>query len=155
MNSLKFDADCLRNRYVLRRLWLPAFMMAGISFLSGTAGPQAGSWSFVGLDKIGHFVVFGLLGIAWSRCLRLPGPDWHRLVLATALTACFGLLDELHQFHNPERFFEWADLLADAIGAGVGTAAYLHIRPLQSFLELEFREFTRLISRRNPPESAE
>ena len=154
MNSLKFDAQRLRSRYVLRRLWVPAFMMTGISLLSGTAGPQVGSWSFVGIDKVGHFVVFGLIGIAWCRSLQADAPAWRRLLLATGLTTCFGLLDELHQFHNPERFFEWADLLADAGGALFSGAAYLYIKPLQSLLELEFRQCLRLRFQRTRPELA-
>jgi hypothetical protein len=155
MTSIASTRKSLRERYQLGRLWVPAFMMAGISYLSGTSGVQVGSWSFVGIDKIGHFVVFGLLGIAWSRCLAPGASNWRRLFLATFLTTGFGLLDELHQFHNPVRFFEWGDLLADACGAFFSAAAYLYIKPLQSFLELEFRQFMRLRSKSFHPELAE
>ncbi|NDV62512.1 hypothetical protein G0Q06_08625 [Puniceicoccales bacterium CK1056] len=134
-------SESLLAHAIMHRAWVPVFMMIGISLLSGTAGVQVGAWSFVGIDKVGHFVVFGLLGIAWSRCLSSQLPAGRRLLLATFLTTLFGFLDELHQFHNPERYFEWADLLADACGAFALAASYLYIRPWQTFLELDFRHF--------------
>jgi hypothetical protein len=140
---------------ILPRVWVPVFMMIGISLLSGSAGVQVGAWSFVGIDKVGHFVVFGLLGIAWSRSLSTRLPASRRLLLATFLTALFGLLDELHQFHNPERYFEWADLLADAFGAFVLAASYLYLRPLQTFLELDFRQFLFLLFGSKPAKCVE
>lgn len=108
-----------------------------------------GSLSFVGIDKLGHLVVFGLLGIAWARCLRPPVWTFpRRLLAATLLTTSFGLLDELHQFTNPERSFEWTDLAADFLGALLASAAYLRIRPLQAFLEVNFKDLGRLMSHR-------
>jgi VanZ family protein len=135
-----------RSRVWKSRLWVPVFMMLGISLLSGTAGVQMGSLSFTGVDKVGHLVVFGLLGIAWARCL--PSPSWtrhRRLLLATVLTTGFGLLDEIHQYTNPERYFEWGDLAADFAGAFLATTAYLWIGPLRAFLEVDFKGVGRLM----------
>lgn len=132
-------------RWKARRLWVPVFMMAGITLLSGSAGVQMGRLSFTGVDKLGHLVVFGLLGIAWVRCLGpAAGATPVRLMTAVLLATVFGLLDELHQFHNPERYFEWGDLLADFAGSFLATAAYLYIRPLQALLETNFRQGERL-----------
>lgn len=137
-----------RERFLRKgRLWVPLFMMAGISLLSGSAGVQLGSWSFVGMDKLGHLVIFGLLGIAWARCLPLGAE--HRLgtlLVATGLTAFFGLLDELHQYTNPLRYFEWADLVADFAGALLAATAYLYLAPLQALLEVKIRRPARLNS---------
>ncbi|HKJ91283.1 MAG TPA: VanZ family protein [Oceanipulchritudo sp.] len=127
-----------------RRLGLPLFMMAGISILSGSAGVDTGGVTFPGMDKVAHFLVFGLLGIAWA---RVPGKETARivrLVMAVALVGGFGLIDEAHQLHNPARQFEWADLLADLAGAlGLG-GAYLYCRPFRDLMELDFRYGQRL-----------
>lgn len=122
---------------VKSRLWVPVFMMVGISLLSGTAGPQVGSLSFTGMDKVGHLVVFALLGIAWARCLRLEhftkATSW---LLAVGLSTAFGLMDELHQYTNPVRLFEWGDLFADFLGACLGAALYLRVKRLRELLEM-------------------
>jgi VanZ family protein len=145
----KQDSEPASSRHAVRRsrLWVPLFMMVGISLLSGSAGVQMGPLSFTGIDKLGHLVVFGLLGIAWARCLSASA--WsrrRRLLAATLLTTGFGLLDELHQFTNPQRYFEWADLAADFAGALFATAAYLWIGPLQALLEVNFKGAGRLMS---------
>lgn len=125
---------CLLRR---DRLWLPLFTMLGITLLSGTAGPQTGPVQFVGMDKVGHVVVFGLLSVAVARCFvsgRGTRPLFIGLV-AFAVTTGFGGLDEWHQFHNPQRRFEWADLVADAVGAVLGATAYLRFAGLRHWLE--------------------
>ena len=137
------------------RLWVPFFMMAGISILSGSAGVELGGWSFAGIDKLGHLVVFGLLGIAWVRSFRPAA--WNsrrRFLYALLLAAGFGLLDELHQYRNPLRSFEWADLLADILGAGGGCLAYLGLPRLRRLLEVNLREVWCLLSAGKGPQSA-
>lgn len=118
-----------------RKLWVPFFMMAGITLLSGSAGPSTGGISFTGMDKLGHFVVFGLLGVAWARVFFggiRPLAAWIFAVLAATI---FGYLDELHQYTNPLRLFEWYDLLADFLGALAGAACYVYWSWLRSLLE--------------------
>ena len=53
---------------------------------------------------------------------------WRRVALRhVALTICFGAIygasDELHQYFNPPRNVEVADVMADTIGAGAAAAA--------------------------------
>lgn len=137
----------IRKYFVIKHLWAPFFIMIGISILSGSAGIQTGGWSFTGMDKVGHLVVFGMLGVAWIRCL-----DEHVMVqsrrwaVAVVLTVLFGLGDELHQYQNPLRTFEWADLLADLVGAMLATFLYLRYEWIQKILEFKIGESLRLRS---------
>jgi uncharacterized protein YfiM (DUF2279 family) len=128
-------------------LWSPLAMMVTISLFSGTAGVQLHGWSFIGIDKLGHFVIFGLLGVAWARGFRSAGfKMWQVFVFSVGLTTLFGFLDELHQYTNPLRSFEWADLMADFVGAATGTALYNGVRWVRLLLELEFKDLARLRS---------
>jgi hypothetical protein len=121
--------------------------MTAISLFSGSAGVQLGDWSFVGIDKLGHLAVFGLLGIAWTRALQpLRKPANGTWLLAVCLTGGFGLLDELHQYTNPLRYFEWADLLADIAGAALAAGLYLKAGPFRRLLEVDLRAVLRLRS---------
>ncbi len=89
------------------------------------------------MDKIGHVVVFGLLAVAVARCFTTEGGmrAIHIGLVAIAVTTGFGGLDEWHQLHNPLRQFEWADLLADALGAVLGAFLYLRFSGLRQRLE--------------------
>ncbi|MEX0323393.1 MAG: VanZ family protein [Puniceicoccaceae bacterium] len=139
----------------LNRLWIPVFMMVGISILSGTAGVQVDSWSFVGIDKLAHFLVFGLLGIAWIRCLEgmtLSSPK--KLLIAVGLTTLFGMADEFHQAHNPLRTFEWADAIADFVGAIFWVSCYIWIGFFRKLLEIKIYHFPRLRSTAEDSDSA-
>lgn len=125
-------------------------MMLGISVLSESAGIQTGGWSFAGMDKLGHLAVFGLLGIAWVRSFdnRCLSPA-KRLMLAVLLATGFGMLDEVHQYHNPLRTFEWADLLADFAGSVIACCCYVWLKPLRQLLETEILQSLRLRSPNN------
>ena len=131
----------------LRHLWVPVYIMVGISILSDSAGVEVGSWSFAGLDKIAHFFIFGLLGVAWVRCFPAEALSGRRrFILAVALTALFGLGDEMHQAYNPLRMFEWADAIADVSGALVFVSAYLRLNFFRRLLEMTLSEGVCLIS---------
>jgi VanZ family protein len=116
--------------------------MAGVALLSGSPGVQAPGISFTGVDKVGHIVVYGLLAVAWVRWLRLRRPAAGAGLWAIFLTLAFGGIDESIQATNPHRFFEWADLLADGVGAVAGTYFYSRSRVLRTLLEwrIPFKE---------------
>lgn len=101
-------------------------MATTILFASGTAGPSLQPLDWLpSKDKLGHFLVFGLLA---THLLRALPPRPGRAVLVIAGVALFGLLDETRQRLRPDRFFEWADVVADALGAVVATTLYARSR---------------------------
>lgn len=98
------------------RLLAFAFMavVAGLA-LSPSPPPIADT----GWDKLNHLLAFTSLA-ACSR-LGFPGPASRALLVAAGLIA-FGGAIELLQPLVGGRMREWADLLADVIGTGIGIA---------------------------------
>lgn len=75
---------------------------------------------FVASDKVWHLIAFGLVQVTHIRAGRYlwPTVPWRRAILVSMLTAtALGGLLELWQFLLPHRSAEWADLLADGVGA--------------------------------------
>jgi VanZ family protein len=71
-------------------------------------------------DHAGHFVGYGMLGVAALRAFA--GADWDRLaaavcVRAWTLAAVYGATDEFHQRFVPGRSPAVDDWVADALGA--------------------------------------
>ena len=62
------------------------------------------------LKKSGHFLVYALLWLLWSRALARP---W----LAFAIVLAYALSDEFHQLFVPGRHAWWLDVVIDAAGA--------------------------------------
>lgn len=89
-------------------------------------------------DKFIHFAVFGLLGTLWIRRFQSHG-GVRAVLFAWIMTAGFGLVDECTQAFNPVRFFDPADLLADASGAFVAIAAYQSLPCYRRILEIPLR----------------
>jgi VanZ family protein len=100
--------------------------------------------NFIGLDKLGHAIEFGILGlVAANALLTLTGRNqsnrssssqresvWNGAVLIAAL---WGWLDEIHQFWVPGRNTDPSDLLADVIGAAIGAWVLLRwMRPAET-----------------------
>ena len=96
--------------------WVPAVVWAAVLFVL-SAQPAAGlpSVDVPYADKIVHFAVYGVLGLS----LRWPLRRRHWLV-PVAVTALYGITDELHQLLVPGRSFEIADMAADLFGALLG-----------------------------------
>jgi len=104
-------------------LWLPVVLYMAVIFgLSSIAHPPATPG---GSDKVLHALSYGVLG--WLFARALTGGSGDVTLRAVILTVCFGAVygasDELHQYFNPPRAVEAADLLADTIGAGLGAGA--------------------------------
>ncbi len=104
-------------------LWAPVLLyMAVIFALSSISRPPAMPG---GSDKVLHALSYSVLGLLFARALT-GGRDAVTLrvaVLTIGFGALYGASDELHQYFNPPRSVEAADLLADTIGAGLGAGA--------------------------------
>jgi VanZ family protein len=78
-------------------------------------------------DKVAHAVLYTGFGFLVTRALAggFRQPATARIVLAAiAVSAAYGLSDEIHQLFVPGRMFDLRDLAADVAGGGLGSAAW-------------------------------
>jgi len=105
----------------MKRLVAYAPALAWAAFLAGAAGatelpPTPPVPHFDKLAHFGGYAMLGaLLGIGWLYAGRRPGRGW---LLAFALL--LGASDEIRQARMPERHGDFADWVADALGAATG-----------------------------------
>lgn len=90
-----------------------------ISIQSHISGDHMGS-AMVYSDKIVHFAIFGLLAWLLARAVfkeenRFLHHNYFWVILI--FIAIFAIIDEIHQFFIPGRYFELMDWLADVSGA--------------------------------------
>lgn len=101
--------------------WFPALMwMLFVYTLSAqTVLPSPSRFGIT--DKMAHFIVFGVLGLALAygryRSPRRP-PHW----VPIGVGILYGVLDEMHQAFVPRRTPELLDFVADVAGVLVGYA---------------------------------
>ena len=111
-------------------LWLALVVWAGgILWLSSQTPENLPSAAFLTWDKLNHFIAFAVGGWLTASALRLSRPQASvagRIVLAIALVAAFGALDEALQTFTPGRtggdLYDW---IADFLGAIAGALSTL------------------------------
>jgi VanZ family protein len=134
--------------------WVPAVLWAAVIFgLSSISGAQLPAVDLPAADKLAHLVVYAVLG-----ALVLHGVDRRRpppaegeaeakakatakatatgqralrardFAVAIALTTLYGVSDEIHQRWTPNRTPDWHDVVADALGAALGSLALVAMR---------------------------
>ena len=103
----------------LIRVWGPAAAWATVLYVISTLSGFGGVTSFTFADKLAHFVLYAVLGVAlaWG-VSRSPRVVSHGLVLVAG--ALYGVTDEWHQMHVPGRTPEIADWVADITGLLIG-----------------------------------
>jgi VanZ family protein len=72
------------------------------------------------LDWVGHWGLYGILGLLIARAAALREWPWRRLAVAALIVSCGAALDELHQLFIPGRSAEVLDWLSDTIGVTAG-----------------------------------
>lgn len=113
----------LRPRFAAAAAW--AVLIAVLLWTGGPETPPSWIWlealQEAGGDKLGHAGLF--LVQAWLLCrARPPTPAWLGASLAVAVL--FGALTEAVQVPLGDREGELGDLVADALGAAAGVAAF-------------------------------
>ena len=94
--------------------WRWAFWVCALAVLVLSLMPVVPHMPSTGWDKSNHMLAFAVLAV-----LGLWGYPGRMVVLLLGLLAYGGLIEVLQSF-TPDRFAEWADLLADALGLIVG-----------------------------------
>lgn len=107
--------------------------------------------AIINFDKIAHFSIFGLLGTLIARC-----PGVRRFRYAIAIVSLFGISDEFRQSFTPGRSVEFADWMADTLGAATAVALYAFWPWYRRLLEtpLRLRRRTDKTAAIRSPESA-
>lgn len=117
--------------------WIWPVLLAGTIFtLSGSsqiAVPDI-ELSF-SKDKLAHFLVFGLLTTSILRIPYFKKRGWRGALYAALIVIGFGAIDEFRQSFTPGRSVEFADWIADTLGAIVAAIAYRCIHPYRQILE--------------------
>jgi len=121
-----------------RQLLWPVWLMAAITWESVEAVPSVGP-TWLSIDKLAHFGVFGLLATTIARLdqaqhWRLLGALW-----AIVIVSVYGFGDELLQGFTPNRSMEFADWVADTVGAAVAVIVYLRWNRYRRVLETPLR----------------
>ncbi|NBB80529.1 MAG: hypothetical protein GVY36_13980 [Verrucomicrobia bacterium] len=92
-------------------------------------------------DKIGHFLIFGLLATSLLRTPALKSARWPHLLTAVLIAAAFGAFDEFRQSFTPGRSVEFADWIADSLGALVAALVYAKWAGYRRLLEWRKRHW--------------
>ncbi|MBA4070522.1 MAG: hypothetical protein C0497_01605 [Gemmatimonas sp.] len=80
----------------------------------------------VGLDKVAHAALFGVLAVLGAWALEERGRSWWPALVGAV---AFGALTEVQQQLIPSRAMEMGDILADAAGAVIGLAMFAVLAP--------------------------
>lgn len=121
-------------KHNIKQLWyfLPALGWALlIASLSTTSALPSIAWDFLAPDKIGHLVFYAILTglLFWAmaqgqwRVIHLS--KWA-LVTAVVLASGYGIFLELVQANLPHRQFDYADMIANCLGALLAVVIYLY-----------------------------
>ena len=103
-------------------------LATAVFFASGRGTVAAPDW--IGIDKVAHFAVFGLLGILIAR--TQPQGRWW---LGWLIASLYGAADEWRQSFTPGRFVEVADWVADTLGAITAVMIYARWTAWRQLLE--------------------
>jgi VanZ family protein len=131
--------SALRSGLSGQRSWLwPLLLTIAITWETVEAVPSVGP-AWLSFDKLAHFAVFGLLATALARLEQAPrwpllGPLW-----SIVLVSVYGFGDELLQGFTPDRSMEFADWVADTLGAAVAVVVYLRWNGYRRVLEMPLR----------------
>lgn len=101
-------------------LWGPVLLY--MCFIFGLSSLRTTPAMPNGADKVLHALLYSGLGLLLARAqARGLAKVTPRIIAITlACGAVYGISDEFHQYFNPPRAVEAADVVADTIGSGLG-----------------------------------
>lgn len=111
----------LASRWAALSHWLPVLVWLTVMLVM-TSLPDPDRVLGPGLrvrDPTAHTMGYFVLMLLSARLAVFLAGEFRPRVVLYALAACliYAVIDELHQIPVPGRWFAWADLLSDALGA--------------------------------------
>ncbi len=114
--------------------WLgPVALMATIAVASSR--PVVGGPEIPHFDKVVHFFVYGFLGTLFARVRAVRSAPGLGIGWAVVLASAYGIVDEFHQSFTPGRYVEFADWVADTLGAALAVTLYARWAFYRNLLE--------------------
>jgi VanZ family protein len=107
--------------------WLPLILYALLIYLQSAKPTPEQIPSLPLIDKLLHFVAYGIMGILFYRAyqtLRFKDNLAMMMLLSVVSASVYGISDELHQHFVPFREADFMDVIADTLGALCGVALY-------------------------------
>jgi VanZ family protein len=107
-------------------LKLPGFLIAGMIWILSSQSVLPRPKGMLGFDKAAHLAAYAALAAAlalWYSREQWQARPFRRLVLIVALSAVYGIGDEIHQYFVPGRDCSLWDWIADVLGAVLGAGA--------------------------------
>ena len=86
-------------------------------------------------DKIAHFLIFGLVATSILRTPKFKDLSLRSTLIAALITSGYGVCDEFNQSLTPTRSVEFADWLADTLGAFAAVTLYAKWKWYRRLLE--------------------
>ena len=124
----------MKNRKQISHAWLfwgywaPAIVTMSIIFYCSTTPLKVPQY-YPSQDKFLHFVAYGAISFLWHRAWNVTFQSHSKTVIfftSVIIATSFGILIEICQiFCN--RFFEIGDIIANFVGAILGSLAYLYV----------------------------
>jgi hypothetical protein len=114
-----------RSEFV--RYWVPTIGYCLLIFILSSISRGVYMPSPFGVDKVVHFVEYGVLGFLLARLIANAQSGfsrWFLLGLAAILATLYGISDEVHQAFVPGRNASLWDVVADGLGGLMGAVVY-------------------------------
>ena len=107
--------------------WLPLILYCLLIYIQSANPSPEELPTFKFMDKLLHFVAYGVMGILFYRAYQTLQIRNQRqlLVLVSIVSASlYGVSDEIHQYFVPARHAALSDVIADILGAVCGVWLY-------------------------------
>ncbi|HCX21868.1 MAG: hypothetical protein CMB80_25025 [Flammeovirgaceae bacterium] len=84
-------------------------------------------------DKVGHLVLYGILGMFLNIALRNRMIHNTKLPLGSVIVLIFAIVEEFTQLAFETRTFDYIDMLCDVIGLGIiSLIAHRQVKPIET-----------------------
>lgn len=107
--------------------WLPLIVYCLLIYIQSDYPSPEKLPSFKFMDKVLHFVAYGVMGILFYRAyrtLRIKNRRQILILLSIVSASLYGISDEIHQYFIPLRSADLLDATADILGAVCGVYLY-------------------------------